>query len=247
MKNLKYFLGSGPAFHTSTPACIDKPIGASPNSKILKDYKATLFEQTEIEMDTAIGHALGDASVDRKNNTTRLKFEWGNKEYAEHVKGVFDRWVITEEIREQTRVSRAGTSVTTWCFQTISHSSFNPIADLFLDASGKRSIPAPYSLVINYLSARGLAYWFMDDGGKLRYEAAAVNQGYEFHTQSFSHETVAQQAQGLQDKFGVSATVKVKRGQPSIAIPVTETGKVTRIIEPFMADCMRYKLPKSRN
>ena len=87
----------------------------------------------------------------------------------------------------------------------------------------------------------------MDDGGRYSYNDASVNQGYEFHTQGFSEEVVEELARGLRDKFGFFCFVRMKDNQASIIVPSQETGAVTRIIEPFVADCMRYKLPRSNN
>jgi hypothetical protein len=83
--------------------------------------------------------------------------------YAQHIFEMMNRWIIMAEIRKQIRINHLGNQVTTWCFQTFSHPAFNILADLFLE-NGKKVIPCVNTLV-NYLNARVLAYWFMDDGG----------------------------------------------------------------------------------
>jgi hypothetical protein len=52
-------------------------IGLSPNSNLLKQYKASLTSLSQIQFNAAIGLVLGDASLNRSNNgkTYRLKFE----------------------------------------------------------------------------------------------------------------------------------------------------------------------------
>jgi hypothetical protein len=56
---------------------IIKPIGHSPNSKVLKEYKMTLKNLNNIQYEAAIGLMLGDASLQSQNKgkTHRLKFE----------------------------------------------------------------------------------------------------------------------------------------------------------------------------
>jgi hypothetical protein len=49
----------------------------SPNSKIFKEYKATLNGLTEMQYQAAVGLILGDARIEinKKNNSALLKFE----------------------------------------------------------------------------------------------------------------------------------------------------------------------------
>ena len=51
----------------------------------------------------------------------------------------------------------------------------------------KKSVPA--GLIKDHLTARGLAYWFMDDGGKMDY--IEKSNGIELHTQGFTEEEVS--------------------------------------------------------
>lgn len=57
---------------------IDKKtlIGIGPNSKKIKEYKKTLNSLNKIQLESAIGLVLGDASLntDNKGKTYRLKF-----------------------------------------------------------------------------------------------------------------------------------------------------------------------------
>lgn len=137
---------------------LNKPIGAAPNSKVMKEYKATLSELSKVQLDAAIGNALGDSSIQTQNKGRdyRIKFEWGgkNKEYAQHIFDLFDEWILSPALREQRRMNHLGNEVITWCFQTFSHPAFNIIAHLFLDDNGKKTIPNPYRLVMDYVNER---------------------------------------------------------------------------------------------
>ena len=104
---------------------------------------------------------LGDASIQTQNKgrTYRMKFEWGNKSkpYLDHVFNLFDEWVLSNP-HKKSRISPKGNLVINWGFQTISHEAFNQLAKLFI-INNKKGITD--SLILNHLSERGLAYWFM--------------------------------------------------------------------------------------
>jgi len=140
-----------------------------PNSKLLMEYKMTLRSLSLLQWEASIGLMLGDANLQTQNKgkTYRMKFEWGdkNKLYAEHVHNLFNEWVLSS-LHKKSRINVNGNTVITWGFQTISHSAFNPLKNLFLNKNHKGIIN---NLVKDYLSEIGLAYWFMDDGGRLDY------------------------------------------------------------------------------
>lgn len=73
----------------------------------------------------------------------------------------------------------------TWGFQRISHSAFNFLRDLFLMNKSKGVIN---NLIKDHLTERGLAYWFMDDVGKLDYNKNYRNKGIVLNTHSFTQE-----------------------------------------------------------
>lgn len=139
----------------------------SPNSNLLKKYKEQLNTLSKEQWEASIGLILGDASLNTQNKgkTYRIKFEWSNKNkaYIDHVLNLFDEWIISEP-HKKIRTSPNGKEVFNWGFQTISHQAFNPLAELFIQNSKKT---VSNGLILNHLTSRGLAYWFMDDGGKL--------------------------------------------------------------------------------
>jgi len=158
----------------------------NPNSKELKELKAKLTNLSSKQMEIAVGLALGDISLNTQNkgNSYRIKFEWGdlNKDYAFHVYSLFSEWILSEP-REQVRINKNGHEVKTWVFQTFSHKAFNPLAELFINSEGKKGISP--NLIQDHLTPRGLAYWFMDDGGKLDY-TTNEGKGIVLNTQCFS-------------------------------------------------------------
>jgi len=165
-------------------------INKSPNSKWLREYKSKLEHLSKVQEEVSIGLMLGDASLQSQNKgkTYRMKFEWGdkNKNYAEHVHSLFREWILSPP-HKKVRTNINGRIVITWGFQTFSHSAFNWLRDLFLVDKNKGIIN---NLIKDHLTARGLAYWYMDDGGKLDYNKNTKNKGLVLNTHSFTQEEV---------------------------------------------------------
>jgi len=62
------------------------------------------------------------------------------------------------------------------------------LAELFIN-NNKKSVVI--NLISNHLTPIGLAYWFMDDGGKLDYNPNSNNKSIVLNTQSFTTEEVS--------------------------------------------------------
>jgi hypothetical protein len=218
-------------------------VGLSPNSKLMKEYKSSLVALSQIQREASIGLMLGDASLQTQNNgkTFRLKFEWGdrNKAYVDHVYNLFDEWVLSDP-HKKTRISPKGNTVINWGFQTISHEAFQILADLFL-RDHKKSIPA--DLIQDHLTARGLAFWFMDDGGKLDYNKNSKNKAIVLNTHSFTAEEVEKMAMQLSLKFNLDCEVRSNKGKKIIVIKSMSYSNFLELTEPYIIPEMKSKLP----
>lgn len=139
------------------------------NSKLLKEYKMSLKNLTLVQWEASIGFMLGDASLQTQNKAIiyRMRFEWGNKNknYLEHVYSLFNEWVLSPP-HKKARILINNNIVINCRFQTISHTAFKPLVYLFL-LNKRKGIQE--NLINDFLTERGLAFWFMEDGGKLDY------------------------------------------------------------------------------
>ena len=218
-------------------------IGLSPNSKLIKEYKKQLTSLNTIQWEASIGLMLGDASLQTQNKgkTYRMKFEWGDKSkpYLLHVYNLFDEWVLSSP-HKKSRLSPKGNLVVNWGFQTISHEAFNPLANLFL-ITNKKGIPD--SLIMNHLTSRGLAYWFMDDGGKLDYNKNSKNKSIVLNTQSFTEDEVKMLSNELKAKFNLECELRSNKGKKVIVISNNSYPLFYELVSPFILPEMRYKLP----
>lgn len=216
---------------------------AGPNSNLLKNYKNSLHSLNEMQREASIGLILGDASLQTQNNgkTYRLKFEWGekNKPYLDHVYSLFNEWVISPP-HKKTRININENEVTNWGFQTISHEAFNFLSDLFL-VENKKSVQN--FLIRDHLTPRGLAFWWMDDGGKLDYNPNSKNKSVVLNTQSFTESEVLNMATELSEKFDLFCEVRSNKGKKIIVIKSSSFSRFLKLIEPYIIEEMKYKLP----
>ena len=220
-------------------------IGLGPNSAKLKEYKDSLIELTIEQKEAIIGLMLGDASLQSQNKgkTYRIKFEWGdkNKAYVLHVFNLFDEWVLSQPHKKE-RLSPKGNLVINWGFQTFSHKAFNYLAELFLlDKGGKKGISE--NLVLDHLTPRGLAYWFMDDGGKLDYNKNSKNKSLVLNTHSFIDKEVELMTKELMAKFQFNCEVRSNKGKKIIVINHSSYPLFDKFVNPYIIPEMKYKLP----
>lgn len=216
----------------------------SPNNKKLRAYKNTLTNLSIFQWEISIELMLGDASLQTQNEgkTYRMKFEWGdkNKKYWDHVHGIFDEWILSSPHKKE-RINANGNTVITWGYQTISHKAFNPLKDLFLINKYKGII---YNLIYNHLTPRGLAYWFMDDGGKLDYNKNTKNQGLVLNTHSFTKEEVEMMSIELIKKFNLKTEVRLNKNKSIIIIKPESYKTFMNLTDSYIISSMRYKLPE---
>lgn len=212
------------------------------NSNILKIYKNSLPKLSNYQKETLIGLVLGDASLDkgRLNSNVRVKFDYSKKHsaYAFHIAEVFRHWILTEP----TERFRKNSDYVGLGFQTIRHSEFDYLKDLFL-LSNKKSVPQ--NLIRDYLTPVGLAYWFMDDGGKIDY-GKNKGKGIEFHTGGFSDNEVTIMVKELSEKFELNCWKAYNRKYPIIRISGKDFEKVISLIKPYIIPEMSHKLPVPR-
>lgn len=214
--------------------------------KALKVYKKTLHSLTNLQMEIIIGLLLGDVNLQTQDNgkTYRLKFEQSDihKNYLFHLFDIFNEWVLSSP-KLCVRKNIHNRIVKTWRFQTFSHEVFTPLAKAFLNENNQKKIPI--SLIQLYFTKVSLAYWFMDDGGKLDYNENG-SKGIVLNTQGFSFVEVNFLSSFLVRKFALKCWVKKNKQKPIIAISGFSYDQICSLIEPFIISSMKYKLPSKR-
>lgn len=128
---------------------------------------------------------------------------------------------------------RNGTVTQSIYFRTLSMPCLNHYHDLFY----KNRVKIIPRNLEELLTARGLANWIMDDGGKSVYNQTIL------HTRSFSLEDVKYLQSVLFEKFELKTRLEEKKkDQWVIFIPVRQKILLKDIVGPFMHKSMLYKI-----
>ena len=173
-------------------------------SRTIEEYKIHL-DLTSQQREILVGILLGDGCLETRNGgrTYRLKVEQSHahQAYVHHLYELFKEWVLTPPRRREV-VSR-GHESENWVFQTVSHGAFRFYAQQFY-ADGKKCVP---KLIDHWLTPRGLAYWFMDDGSI----KSKASKGLIFNTQGFYRQEVERLCRVLQTLFGLERNRATKK------------------------------------
>lgn len=183
---------------------------------------------------------LGDGCLETQNKgrTYRLKVEQSiaHKAYVEHLYEQFRDWVLTEP-KSKTKVSK-GCSSDSVAFQTLSHEAFRFFAHQFYK-DAKKSVP---KLIHRWLTPKALAYWFMDDGSIKSKESKAVI----LNTHCFSASEIALLINVLRESFSLDAKPRMQTDGCQIFISGRSYEAFAELINPYLIESMRYKLPPPR-
>ena len=106
---------------------------------------------------------------------------------------------------------------------------------------GVKHVP---SCIGDTLTARGLAYWYMDDGSMKSKES----KGVLLNTQGFSLEDVTHLCDVLQRKFELAAWPRAQqeRTQYQVYISGTSSNHLRTLITPYFTEDLWYTCPHPR-
>lgn len=91
------------------------------------------------------------------------------------------------------------------------------------------------------LTARSLAYWFMDDGSK-----TTRGSGYFLHTYAFTTEEHELLVKILSIKFGLVVSFVSNADGRRLHIKSESSSLFRSLVSPFIVPCMSYKLHKKK-
>ncbi len=210
------------------------------HSRAIEEHKQSLA-LTKVQREVLVGILLGDACLETLNGgrTYRLKVEQAarHEAYVQHLYAVFGAWVLSPP---RPRISKASndSECSSWVFNTVSHGAFRFYAQQFY-AGPKKCVP---QLVHHWLTPRGLAYWFMDDGSM----KSNQSKGVVFNTQGFQCPDVERLIGLLDRQFGLRATIRKQSGGWQIYVSGTSYERFIELVGPYVIDEMRHKLPRAR-
>ena len=204
-------------------------------SREIEKVKSSL-KLSDIQQEVLVGVLLGDAHLETQNSgrTYRVKFEYGAKQYAyaNHLYEIFKKWVITSPQRKLD-----GSHNNIW-FQTVSHAAFRFYAHQFYDEK-RKCVP---KLIHRFLTARSIAYWFMDDGSIKSRES----KGVIFNTHCFARNDVQRLIRVMRTHFFLEGSERRQKDGYQIYISGKSYERFREIVDPYIVPSMRYKIPVDR-
>lgn len=211
--------------------------------KDISDIKYTLKYKIEYilsleQKEALIGIILGDEYLEKAkpNHNTRLRIEQSYPEKEKYLKSLYELLepltTMSPTILTKNNKHRGTTTVSQY-FRTLAMPCLNYYYDLFY----KEKVKIVPRNLDQLLTARGLAYWIMDDGGK------SVHNQTILHTRAFMLEDVKYLQSVLFENFGlVTRLEEKKQDQWVIYIPVRQKTRLKDIVGPYMQESMLYKI-----
>lgn len=199
-----------------------------------------------MQKEILIGTLLGDACIERgarskPNHNSRLRFDQTFPNHAFYLTSLYTHFKdLTSKcpsvtIRQPDK--RTGKVYSTISFKTLAFPCLNTFQELFYSAQPKDSKKIVPDNIGELLTARALAYWIMDDGGKGSHGVMVL------HTRSFTLTEVKLLQQVLLSNFNLTSRLSEKTpGQWVIILPVKQLTPLKDIVAPYMNVSMLYKL-----
>ena len=216
--------------------------------KALETYKKTLT-LTQEQKEILVGNLLGDGFMVFSRTTKGptygfcLAQTWYATDYVEHVYQIFKPFVGTPpKISLISGIKPGLPKRYEVRFRTYSHNEFKYYYDLFYPAvkdDNKRVKRVPKNIG-SLLTARSLAYWFMDDGTR----GATIDKtaAYCISTHSFSYEDQLILVKALEKNFGIRSVLHKDKQFFRLSIKKESRSAFYDLIKPFIHPYFEYKL-----
>lgn len=207
------------------------------NTKLIKEE----FKKEKILQEISIGKILGDGCI---NDTGNLNFcqSIKQKEYIEHCYNLFKNYTKSG-IKTQNR-QRNNVPLTVLYFDT--KAIFKDFINLFYkyDEINNKRIKIIPNNINELLTARGLAYWIMDDGFKYHNNMVGIC------THSFTKEEVEFLKETLKKNFNLDCCIKTTKIRDTglfwyvLYVNAESFPLLWELVGEFIIPSMRYKFGK---
>jgi hypothetical protein len=212
----------------------------------LERYKQTL-KLTDQQREVLIGTLLGDASMSLRNGKPHysVKFEQckKRKEYINHLYQIFEPFVggtptprflknedsiVSEKLEE---------NIKSYWFRTYEHKSLIFYYNYFYKIKNGKKVKIVPKTIHKFLTARALAYWYMDDGN-----LTEKQRTYILNTQGFENHECKFLCNVLEMNFNIKSTVIKDKNKWKIRIRTESADLFKTIIFPYVHSVFYYKL-----
>ena len=207
-----------------------KLLGKDTNTSRNKTLKAPVILTKEQE-EVIYGSMLGDMSLGKTQKSYRFVISQGggHEEYFDHIAKIFSN--ILGKINKTPRYDkRTKLFYNKFVAKFLASESYKKYYDIMV-INGKKTVTKEWA---NRLTARGLAYWFMDDG--------CING--VLATNGFTLDEVKLLSETLLNKFNIHSDVQKvsKKQQWLLHIRTVDRKLFEDIIRPYIVPSMEYKL-----
>lgn len=202
------------------------------NDDIYIPYHPSLKPLSQEEYDVLIGGLLGDTWLGYLGKSKHVSGSFTHK--LEHEDYVRYKYKYLKRLCSIPTIHNKFDKRTNREYQQVfCKIATNPILDPIVEAfyKEKKVINQEY---IEKLSPLGIAIWYMDDGGPASY-------GYKFSVDCFELEDIKKLSNLLSSKFGIGNTIYNNQNKV-IHIGSSYTTQFKKLIEPYICECMKYKL-----
>jgi LAGLIDADG DNA endonuclease family len=213
-------------------------------SRELKGAKLIKYKQqltlTQLQKDVLVGTLLGDASIRQSKSNYCVKFEqkvtqW---EYLVHLETVFKPFIGTGPKMRIIRNSfHKDYGVSCW-FRTYAHIVFKYYENQFYRKEKNKRYKRVPKNIHRILTARTLAYWYMDDGCyDLSSNACILN------TQTFPLSDQKLLLKALKRNFKLDVNINKDRHYYRLRFQNQSNQDFIQLIKPYILSSFLYKLP----
>jgi len=211
----------------------------------LEKYKTSL-KLTEEQKEVIVGTLLGDSTFGGLRDGKPfygLEFTQSKKHegYIQHLYEIFKPFVGTEPKERVVGTNKTNNNITIK-FRTYRHPCFIFYHNLFCELvvcekKGKKLVKRIPPNIYKFLTARALAYWFMDDG-------TSTKGTYQFCTDCFSVKEQQLLQKALLKNFNIRVNVTKYKKTHRLTLLAESRETFISVIKPYIdkVDCMKYKI-----
>ncbi len=210
---------------------------------------------TQLQKDLIFGSLLGDGNLQTGSQGRTWRYRALHK--SDHKDYLFHKYEILKPLcnmspTEETILDqRTGNLNARWYFNTLTIPSLKFFANMFYtyDSKQQKWIKDVPLKTQTFLSPRALAYFYMDDGS-LKW--LGHSNAMRISTENFSQEGVKRIQNSLKDLYNIDTGLTKKRLKNEkvgfiITIPEKSSNTFRELIQPYLVDCMKYKVSDGNN
>lgn len=205
---------------------------------------------TQLQKDLIFGSLLGDGNLQSfsQGRTWRYRALQKDKDYLFHKYEILNPLCKMRPIEETIEDKRTGNTSTRSYFNTLVSAKLRVFANMFYTYDSKqkkwiKDVPLK-NLLLHWLTPRALAYFYMDDGS-LKWPGHS--NAMRISTENFSQEGVKRIRNSLKELYDIDTGVTKKKLKDDkigliITIPEKSSNSFRELIQPYLVDCMKYKV-----